>query len=576
MKADNMTRMDRRKEMENRRKRAKVKWLLFFTFLVSTLLFYFFGTHLFSRLMAPGETIETYSLVYNQRPEHLSMIQRQGVLFVPMEWVQAEIMPGAEVLEQQEKVRWVPEHAHLRFSNAKVADRVGGSDFPLEINLLRVEDDLFFPLLEVMPLLGFNGQWYEDTKLLVVDQVGTSWFQGELLDNAQLRAGRGRKDPELTALALGESVRVLETHDTHHLVLTQEGYLGFLPQHLIGQVKRTSVVKAQHMLRQAPESTLEKPFGMVWDYVAGTHPDRSEEDKIDGLQVFSPTWFELKNDEGDVANKGQFRYVSTMKSQGYHLWGLVTNAFDPDLTERFLHNPESRKRFISQLLVYGGLYQLDGINIDFENMHYRNQDLFTGFVKELSEALKENQLTVSIDVTIPGGSLNWSQVYDRKSIEPYVDYFAVMTYDEHWGSSPVAGSVASIGWVERGIVATLEEVPSHKVILGVPLYTRLWEEKPGSGGGVSVSSRAMGMQFIRRTLEENGITEDQWEWLEDIGQYYAEYEADGNRYRVWLEDERSLAIKAALIDTYELAGFAAWRKDFETPDVWEALQRDRR
>jgi len=222
-------------------------------------------------------------------------------------------------------------------------------------------------------------------------------------------------------------------------------------------------------------------------------------------------------------------------------------------------------------LVYAALYELDGINLDFENMHYRNQGLFTGFVRELSEALKANDLTVSIDVTIPGGSLNWSQVYDRKAIEPYVDYFAVMTYDEHWGSSPIAGSVASIGWVERGIAATLEEVPPEKVLLGSPLYTRLWEETPRAGGGVSVTSRAMGMQFIRRTLEENGITQDEWQWLEDIGQYYAEYEADGKRYRVWIEEERSLALKASLIEQFGLAGFAAWRKDFEIPEVWNML-----
>jgi spore germination protein YaaH len=70
-------------------------------------------------------------------------------------------------------------------------------------------------------------------------------------------------------------------------------------------------------------------------------------------------------------------------------------------------------------------------------------------VRELSGALRMQNLIVSIDVTIPGGSLNWSQVYDRTALEPYIDYFAVMTYDEHWGSSPVAGSVASIGWVEQ-------------------------------------------------------------------------------------------------------------------------------
>jgi len=49
--------------------------------------------------------------------------------------------------------------------------------------------------------------------------------------------------------------------------------------------------------------------------------------------------------------------------------------------------------------------------------------------------------------------------------------YDLMAYDEHWATSPVSGSVASIGWVDRGVSALLEDVPSEKVILGLPFYT---------------------------------------------------------------------------------------------------------
>ena len=58
------------------------------------------------------------------------------------------------------------------------------------------------------------------------------------------------------------------------------------------------------------------------------------------------------------------------------------------------------------------------------------------------------------------------------------DYVIIMGYDEHYATSPEAGSVASIGWVREGIENTLEEVPAEKVINAVPFYTRLWEERP--------------------------------------------------------------------------------------------------
>lgn len=563
--------MDRRKEKEERQKRFRVKWLLLLVFVMSTLLFYFFGTDLFSRLMVPRQEDEKVSLVFNGIPGNIRVIEEQGVLFVPVEWVTSHLLQEAELIEESEKIRWTPKTDLLFFSNPEVTEMVRRADFPLEINLLTVNETLYFPLQALQPLLNIEVVWFKEQALLVVDQAGVPWQQAQMDESTPLKKGRKKSDTQLTMLHAGDHVRILEIYEKHYRILTGNGFTGYVPQSAAGGVKRVTNPVHTNILHAAEYGRIPQPFGMVWDYVGGNHPNRSADEKIEALQVFSPTWFELKNEEGELENKGQFRYASTMKAKGYHLWGLVTNAFDPDLTESFMENEESRQRFTNQLLVYAALYELEGINIDFENIHYWNQDLFTDFVKELSEALRANGLTVSIDVTIPGGSLNWSQVYDRKAIEPHVDYVAVMTYDEHWSSSPLAGSVASIGWVERGIAATLEEVPPEKVLLGVPLYTRLWEESSRADGSISVTSRAMGMQFIRRTLEENGITEDQWEWLNDTGQYYAEYETEGKRYRVWLEDERSLALKATLIEKYGLAGFAAWRKDFEVPEVWETL-----
>lgn len=563
--------MDRRKEIEDKKRKSRVKWLLLLVFIMSTLLFYFFGTDLFSRLMAPRQEEETVSLVFNGMPGNIRVIEEQGIPFVPVEWVISHLLLEGELVEGGQKVRWTPKSDRLYFSDPEMTARVRQTDFPVEINLLSVDDTSYFPLLSLQPLMNIEAVWFKEQALLIVDQAGVPQQQAQLEESTPLSKGRKKGDTQLTMLHAGDQVRILEIYDKHYRVLTADGFTGYVPQSAVGGIRRVSTTAHASILHGADYQELPQPFGMVWDYVGGSHPNRSTDEIIAALQVFSPTWFELKNEEGDLENKGQFRYVATMKAKGYHLWGLVTNAFDPDLTESFMLNEESRQRFINQLLVYAALYELEGINIDFENIHYRNQDLFTDFVKELSEALRANGLTVSIDVTIPGGSLNWSQVYDRKAIEPHVDYFAVMTYDEHWGSSPIAGSVASIGWVEQGIATTLEEVPPEKVLLGLPLYTRLWEETSRADGSISVTSRAMGMQFIRRTLEDNGITEDQWEWLDDIGQYYAEYETEGKRYRVWLEDERSLALKATLIEKYGLAGFAAWRKDFEIPEVWETL-----
>ena len=155
-----------------------------------------------------------------------------------------------------------------------------------------------------------------------------------------------------------------------------------------------------------------------------------------------------------------------------------------------------------------------------------------------------------------------------------------MGYDEHYAGSEEAGSVASINWVREGIEETLKEVPAEKVINAVPFYTRLWEERPKTAEELAqesdtddyvpnvVSSKAYGMDTIDKILATNGAEKT---WDETTGQYYAEYVADGKTYKVWLEEEESIALKAALIKEYNLAGISAWKLGFERQDIWDTI-----
>lgn len=190
------------------------------------------------------------------------------------------------------------------------------------------------------------------------------------------------------------------------------------------------------------------------------------------------------------------------------------------------------------------------------------------FVRELTPILREAGIVVSIDVTIKSTSPNWSMCYDRRELGKVVDYVILMAYDEHWATSPVSGSVASIGWVERGITTLLEDVEAEKVILGLPFYTREWEETHTESGSTSVKSRALSMGQVKQILEKN---ETQMSWDEKAGQNYAYYKKGDSIFKIWLEDEMSIKLKTTLIKKYDLVGAAAWRKGFEEPEIWDVL-----
>jgi spore germination protein YaaH len=90
--------------------------------------------------------------------------------------------------------------------------------------------------------------------------------------------------------------------------------------------------------------------------------------KIEGLDVISPTWFSVVDQSGKVESRANINYVNNAHELGYQVWALVNNSFDPILSNAVLNNNEVRGNVVNTLVDYAVKYNLDGINIDFENM----------------------------------------------------------------------------------------------------------------------------------------------------------------------------------------------------------------
>ena len=309
------------------------------------------------------------------------------------------------------------------------------------------------------------------------------------------------------------------------------------------------------------EPAIEGKINLVWDVM--TEATRKK-DKIAGLDILSPTWFDIVDRNGTLNNKAKRAYVDEAHAKGYRVWALVTNNFDRNLTKAVLADPRARENVIRQLAIYSMIYDLDGINIDFENVYDDDKDRLTEFVGEMSDMFRQMGLVSSIDVTVPAYSSYWSLCYDRKALAEKVDYMMVMTYDEHWASCPTSGSVASLPWTENNINKMLKLVPKEKLLLGIPLYTREWTETK-TNGKIRTKSQTRWMKDVEKIIRDKNITPT---WLPEIGQDYLEYEENGKKHRIWIENARSIKERLSLVQKYDLAGAASWRKGFETEDIW--------
>jgi spore germination protein YaaH len=312
---------------------------------------------------------------------------------------------------------------------------------------------------------------------------------------------------------------------------------------------------------------LAPPFSLIWEQVGDLNPDISTEDALPTVKIVSPTWFALKDADGAISNKADRTYAVDAHAKGYAVWALVSNGFNRDRTTAFLSKESFQNQFIARMLVYSKLYGFDGINIDFENVGGDDADKLTAFIRKLAAAARENGLAVTIDLPIP---TSWNKAYDRRALSEAVDYVIVMAYDEHWGTAPRAGSTASLPWTQQAVKRTLNDVPAEKLLMGAPFYTREWAETKTGKGKVSVRARTMAMISVDARLAETGAA---LQWQGDKGQNYFQYVSDDKTYKIWVEDERSIALRMAVIKNFSLAGAAFWRKGFEKPEIWPVIER---
>lgn len=401
-----------------------------------------------------------------------------------------------------------------------------------------------------------------------------------------VRQKAGIKSPILTDVEKGDVLYVLPEEEEigdWTKVRTANGFIGYIRNKYLGQ-KGQETLTANY---QEPEYTsIKKDYtiNMAWHQVTNQDANGKILETIastKGLTTISPTWFFLKDNEGNIESLANQTYVNYCHQNGIEVWALVEDITYKDtiVDYEILSRTSSRQRLVSNLIAKAIEFDLDGINVDFE---YINQDSAKGYVqflRELSIMCRLNGIVLSVDNYRPA---DHNLFYNRTEQGIVADYVIIMGYDEHYAGSEEAGSVASINWVREGIEETLKEVPAEKVINAVPFFTRLWQETPkteeemaaesatDTSVSYKLSSKAYGMDNIDNVLTDNGAEKT---WDETTGQYYAEYTADGSTYKVWLEEEESIALKAELIKEYNLAGISSWKLGLERQDIWDVILR---
>lgn len=443
--------------------------------------------------------------------------------------------------------------------------KINDSELNVLSGAIKKDDEYYLPITSMAKVYNLNIEYIKAEQILLLDSLDKRLVKADVSKNTNVKYKDTVFSKNVDKIKKGDKVVCIENlENSWTKIRTKSGNIGYI---------KTAILQNKIYVRNnVPEDMRTEKINLVWDYFSeyGSAPDRRGT-TINGVNVVSPAFFSLiSNGNGTInTNIGDsgLNYIKWAKNNGYEVWPMVSNNSYKETTSKILNSYELRTKMINNIVNLAVKYELDGINIDFENMNESDKDVFSRFIIELKPKLQEAGITLSVDVTAPDGGSDWSNCYDRNIIGDVADYIVFMAYDQYGIGATKSGTTAGYNWVERSLKKFIdrEEIASNKIILGIPFYTRLWTESNGK-----TTSQVVNMKNVDSVLP-NDVEKN---WDEELKQYYVEYTKNGKIYKMWIEDETSIRYKVSLVKQYNLAGIAAWDKDRETNNIWNIIKEE--
>ena len=235
----------------------------------------------------------------------------------------------------------------------------------------------------------------------------------------------------------------------------------------IGQTKNIQPAESTKSDEKPEESQLPVEFRQVWGYLM-----RGEEKVFKGDEpVTDICYFSCGIDSKGRINTNVTPPVLTEINGVKRKVHMVIADLRNTSMMRLILNPEKEARSLLVNDIIEVSKNFDGVQIDFEAISPEDGDNFQEFLKLIKAGLEPGK---TLSVALPAKTRKVKDAYDYKAISEIVDRVFIMAYDQHWSTSK-PGPVASLSWGLNILNYAVTEIPSDKLIMGIPLYGRSWK-----------------------------------------------------------------------------------------------------
>jgi cellulose synthase/poly-beta-1,6-N-acetylglucosamine synthase-like glycosyltransferase/spore germination protein YaaH/peptidoglycan/xylan/chitin deacetylase (PgdA/CDA1 family) len=287
---------------------------------------------------------------------------------------------------------------------------------------------------------------------------------------------------------------------------------------------------------------------------------------ISRLNMVLPEWFFLDPNADTLYATVDQKALDIMAKSGVKVLPLLTNNFKSvfrgDVVHRILNNPEKRNRLIQDIIRYLEFYKLDGINIDFEDLQEKKNEVLVQFQKTLYEQMHAKGLVVTQDVQ------PFNQDYNFKELSAFNDYVILMAYDQ-FSDATGPGPICHQKWIEGAVDDAIKKIPTEKLILAVAGFGYDWKLDENDKV-ISVAPISYQDALTLARSYDGKIKFDN-----DSYNLHFTYDGeDGAPHQVQFTDAATTFNSMRFAEESGLGGVALWRLGNEDTRMWDFFDHD--
>ncbi|PKM74395.1 MAG: spore gernimation protein [Firmicutes bacterium HGW-Firmicutes-16] len=251
---------------------------------------------------------------------------------------------------------------------------------------------------------------------------------------------------------------------------------------------------------------------------------------------------------------------------------VITNieegsGFSSEIAHEILTNNQAQDTLIGNILgvMEGNNYY--GLSIDFEYLFPEDRQNFINFIGRVVNTLRPMGYKVMVALA-PKISADQKgllyEAHDYPAIGALADFVILMTYEWGYLRGP-AEAVAPINKVRQVLDYAVSEIPSEKIIMGMPNYGYDWTLPFVKGSAARILTNYGAVMLAQRVGARI-----QYDYTAQAP-YFNYYDSERRRHEVWFDDARSYYARLGLVDEYGLAGVSYWTTNNYFAPNWLVL-----